>query len=338
MNAEFDQAIVDAARLARLIEVLRERGAPKPDDPIEQQRADLEDGMARMPLAPGVSCREDSINDTPVEWVEPDGASGSRTMMYLHGGGYALGSLSTIRPLATHLAHRLGARVVTVDYRLAPEHPYPAALDDCVAVYRELIGTGLTPSTLAIGGDSAGGGLAVATLVALRDLALPLPAAGICLSPWVDLTMAGSSLEINAPHDPLLQPRFLEALAAHYLAGESPETPLASPVFADLRGLPPLLIQVSGAEILLDDARSLAAVAERSGVDVTLECWADVMHVWHVFAPGLPQATRAIQRVAEWLNERWGCNEPAPLAGRPGEDYSLSRQSKNGGGSGGGSS
>ena len=305
----------DAGKLARLIEVLRERGAPHPEDPIEQQRADLEEGMARMPLAVGVTCRPDSINGTPVEWVEPEDVTGPRTLMYLHGGGYALGSLNTIRPLATHIAKATRARVVTVDYRLAPEHPYPAALEDSVGVFRALIETGVTPSTLAIGGDSAGGGLTVATLVALRDQGLPLPAAGVCISPWVDMTLTAASYETNAAHDPLIQRRFLELLAAHYLAGESPKTTLASPLFADLRGLPPLLIQVGGTEVLLDDARTVAAVAEEAGVNVTLERWADVMHVWHAFAPGLPQASQAIDRLAEWVNRRWSCNERGRTGG-----------------------
>jgi monoterpene epsilon-lactone hydrolase len=194
--------------------------------------------------------------------------------------------------------------VLSVDYRLAPEHPHPAAVEDATAAYRFLLDTGISPGNLAIGGDSAGGGLTVACLIALRDAGLPLPAAGVCISPWVDLTQSGESMDSKADEDPMVSREALQVMANAYLGGGDPKEATASPLFADLAGLPPLLIQVGTAETLLDDATRLAERAKSQGVDVTLEAWEEMIHVWHAFAVLLPEGRQAIERIGEFLSER----------------------------------
>jgi acetyl esterase/lipase len=224
-------------------------------------------------------------------------------MLYLHGGGYVIGSLTTHRGLAGRLSQAAKARVLLIDYRLAPEHPFPAAVEDATAAYRWLLAHGCTPARLAIAGDSAGGGLTVATLVALRDAGQPLPAAGVCLSPWTDLEGLGESVTSKASADPIVQKEMLLRLASCYLGDADPRTPLAAPLYADLRGLPPLLVQVGTAEILLDDALRLAERAKAAGVAVTLEAWDDMIHVWQLFAPLLPEGQQAIARIGEFVQQ-----------------------------------
>lgn len=291
-------------QLARLVEVLAEH-AFRPEDPLETRRASFEEAAGRARLPDDVTITPIDVAGRPGEALEPADAVAGRTILHLHGGGYVLGSCSTHRALGTWLARAARARVLTLDYRLAPEHPHPAALDDAVAAYRLLLEQGLDPAGIAISGDSAGGGLTVATLVALREQGVALPAAGVAISPWSDLTLLGESLETNAARDPQVQRWLLEEMAAHYLGATDPRTPSASPRFADLSGLPPLLIHAGAAEVLLDDARALADAACAAGVDVTLEAWPDMIHVWHAFAPILPEALDGLARIAEWLDERW---------------------------------
>jgi acetyl esterase/lipase len=236
--------------------------------------------------------------------LEPDD-SPEVAILHLHGGGYTIGSLATIRPLASHMARAAGAKVLTVAYRLAPEHPHPGALDDAVSAYEWLLKQGWPPERLALAGDSAGGGLAVAALVALRRRGLPQPAAGVFLSPWTDLALTGASWGTNEGKDPLVTRWLLADMAERYLAGADPRLPTASPLYADLAGLPPLLIQVGTAEVLLDDSVALARAARAAGVAVTLECWSDMIHVWQAFAPVLDEANAAITRIGAWLNDRW---------------------------------
>jgi phosphinothricin tripeptide acetyl hydrolase len=300
-----------SGKVARLGELLRSRRV-EPGMSIAAQRAKFESDVARMPINPGAAGRPVDAGGVPAEWVEPDGAGpGAPVVLYLHGGGYFMGSLNTIRPLAANLAVAARARVLTVGYRLAPEHPFPAAVDDAVAAWRWLLDGGVDPAAVAFGGDSAGGGLTVAAMLAARERGLPLPAAAVCLSPWVDLTLAGESYHRNAATDPDVLRWRLEEMARHYLAGADPRSSLASPVFADLAGLPPLLVHAGTAEVLEDDAVLLAAVARAAGVPVTLELHRDMIHVWHAYAPGLPEAMAAIERIAAWLGQRWAAGRAA---------------------------
>jgi acetyl esterase/lipase len=240
----------------------------------------------------------------PAEWVVAPGADARRVILYLHGGGYTIGSINTHRELAARLSRAAAARVLVIDYRLAPEHPHPAAVDDATAAYRWLLANGVDPARIVVAGDSAGGGLTVATLVALRDAHTPLPAAGVCLSPWVDLEGSGESMTTKAAVDPMVQRDGLLKMAAAYLAGQDARTPLAAPLYANLSGLPPLLIQVGTAETLLDDSTRLAERARKAGVNVTLDPWEDMIHVFQAFATYLPEARQAIDRIGEFVKQR----------------------------------
>jgi len=240
------------------------------------------------------------------EWVVPPGASEGRALLYLHGGGYVICSPDTHREMVAHLAKASGCRVLLLDYRLAPEFPFPAAVEDPVAAYRWLLAQDYRPKGLAVAGDSAGGGLTVAALVAFRYLGLPMPGAAVCFSPWTDLACTGETLASKASEDPIVSRPLLEQLAETYLAGADPRSPLASPLYADLRGLPPLLVQVGTAETLLDDSRRLADRCREVGVEVSLEEWEGMPHVWHFFVSFLPEAQQAIARAGQFLRQRLG--------------------------------
>jgi len=240
------------------------------------------------------------------EWVVPPGASEGKALLYLHGGGYVICSPDTHREMVAHLAKTCGCRVLLLDYRLAPEFPFPAAVEDAVAAYRWLLAQGYPARGLAVAGDSAGGGLTVAALVAFRYLGLPMPGAAACFSPWTDLACTGETLASKASEDPIVSRPLLEQLAQTYLAGADPKSPLASPLYADLRGLPPLLVQVGTAETLLDDSRRLADRCREAGVEVSLEEWEGMPHVWHFFVSFLPEAQQAIARAGEFLRQRLG--------------------------------
>jgi phenylacetate-CoA ligase len=294
-----EQAILD-----RLFEVLRDR-VPQPGDGVDEQRRQFERLSAKSALAEGVNTTSLTIGGRPAERLEPAAADSSRSILWFHGGGYVIGSLNTVRPLASRIAAATRTAVVTLDYRLAPEHPFPAAVDDAVSAYQALLAE-FEPGRLAVGGDSAGAGLAVALLLALRNHGLPMPAAGVCLSPWVDLTMTAASYESAEALDPQAARWQLTGMAKAYLGDADPQSPLASPVFEDLQGLPPLLVHAGGAERMLDDAVALAHAAEAAGVHVTFECWDRMPHVWHAFAPKLPAAVAGIDALAHWLSATWG--------------------------------
>ena len=286
----------------KLVRILWERRVAGGSHPVEALRA----GMAAVALPAGddVTATPVDAGGIPAEWVRAGDREGDGVILYLHGGGYVMGSLLTHRKLAGDLARASGARVLLLDYRLAPEHALPAGIDDGVAAYRWLLAEGVEPAKIAIGGDSAGGGLTVAVLLALRDAGIALPGAGVCISPWANLMLDAPSIETRADRDPVVNRQSLQRFRDWYVAGTDPRAALASPVFADLRGLPPLLIHVGDAEILLDDARALADRAEASGVDVTLEIWPDMVHVWHIFAGRVPEATAAVERIGAFLTER----------------------------------
>ena len=266
---------------------------------VPKERENLEK-MSRLMSrrAPGP---EATINGVPGEWQLPQTGDGGRTILYLHGGGYVLGSPLSHRDLVGAIADAAHARAFIADYRLAPEHPFPAAVEDAVAAYQGLLDSGIDPARLCIAGDSAGGGLTVAALVAIRDRKLPLPAGGICISPWADLTCSSNSMTSMAEADPMLKPDALRWMAGLYLNGQDPKAPLASPVFADLKGLPPLLIQVGTEEALYDDAITLSRVAHEAGVDATLEVWEGMMHVWHLMAKLIPEGKQAIQAIGAFV-------------------------------------
>jgi epsilon-lactone hydrolase len=266
---------------------------------IGQRRAATESLASQPP--PGTSVEPLDAGGVPAEWVVAEGIAGSRVVLYLHGGAYQIGSPATLRHMIALLSAAAQARVLSVDYRLAPEHPFPAAVDDALAAYRYLLRGGTDPAAVAIAGDSAGGGLALATVVALRDVRDPLPAAVAAMSPWTDLALTGESLRTRADVDVMIKPDDMPETVATYLAGADPRHPYASPLYADLRGLPPILIQVGDAEVILDDSTRFAAKAEAAGVDVTLEVWDQMPHVWHAFAGLLPEADQAIDRIGAWL-------------------------------------
>jgi epsilon-lactone hydrolase len=255
------------------------------------------------PAQPDVKCERLSAGGVDAEWIAAPNAAADRAVLYLHGGGYVMGSVNTHRDLIGRLSRAAQARVLALNYRLAPEHPFPAAVDDAVAGYRFLLQSGLQPARMAIAGDSAGGGLTLATLVAVRDAGLQLPAAGVCFSPWVDLEGTGESMKTRAHVDPIASADGTRMLAQAYLAGKSPRTPLAAPLYADLKGLPPLLIQVGDHETLLDDSNRVAQRAEAAKVKVKLEIWPEMIHVWQLFASFLPEGQEAIEGAGKFIRE-----------------------------------
>lgn len=278
-------------------------------NPLEEQptpaenRAAFEQALSMIPTPTDLRCEAVSANGVPAEWVSSPGADASRVIYYLHGGGYVIGSINTHREMVARIARASGAKALILDYRLAPENPFPAAVEDAVAGYRWLLAQGVDHDRIIIAGDSAGGGLTVATLLALRDAGDPLPAAAVCISPWTDLAVTGESMETKAAVDPMIQKAHAIEGARHYLSGADPRTPLASPLYADLSGLPHLFIQVGASETLLDDSTRLAERAKAAGTQATLEVWDDMIHVWHFFAFILPEGQQAIDRIGEFVRE-----------------------------------
>ena len=289
--------------LEKLTEQMRAIG-PVSSDPMSMRRM-----YSRAPAYPkpaDITWETVDAAGVPAEWVTPQDCEPDRAIVYLHGGGYATGSVESFRAVSSHLARAARSRVLAVDYRLAPEHPYPAALDDAIAAYGFVRAAGFAPRQVALVGDSSGGGLVLGTLLALRDAGEPLPRTAVCLSPWTDLTLSGASIRTNADVDPMVSASTLELMAEAYLGDLDRRTPNASPLFADLAGLPPLLVQVGSTEILLDDAERFADAATDAGVDVTLEVWDGAIHVWHSFADLLPEARDAMARIGAYLDQRFG--------------------------------
>ena len=240
------------------------------------------------------------------EWVTAEGTTDSRVVLYFHGGGYIIGSPRTHRAMLAELSKSSAARVLALDYRLAPEHTFPAPVEDSTAAYRWLLNEGYDPARIAVAGDSAGGGLTVAAMVQIRYLGLPMPAAGVCVSPWVDMEGLGDSMETRATADPMVGKESLLVSAKTYLGGADARAPLAAPIYADLRRLPPILIQVGDAEVLLDDSTRLAGIAREAGVEVQMDVWDDMIHVWHLFAPMLPEGKQAISQAGEFIKKHTG--------------------------------
>jgi epsilon-lactone hydrolase len=282
-----------------------EKAGPSPSS-LEETRAGYEERAAKAALLPGTEFEPVVAGRVPCEWVTAPGVAADRVILHLHGGGYTMGSCRTARILAPRLGAASGSRVLTVDYRLAPEHPFPAAVQDAVSAYRWLLESGYPPEKIAIAGDSAGGGLALAALVLLRDETVQLPSAGVLISPWTDVALTGDSMKGRAEADPRVTEAELRRHAELYTGNIDPEHPLVSPLHADLQGLPPLLIHVGTDEILLDDSTRLAERARDAGGDVTLKVWDGVWHVWHSFTPHLPEACEAMEDIGRFVRGRLG--------------------------------
>jgi len=273
---------------------------------IEEQRAAMTAATVGLPIPTGITVSSATVGDRPAEWLTPADQQPPGVILYLHGGGYCLGGLATHRVLAARLALASQLSVCLLDYRLAPEHPFPAAVDDAVAAFHDLLAHGIRSDRVAIAGDSAGGGLTLATLVALRDAGADLPAAGVALSPWTDLTQSADSYDRCAEVDPMIDRDRLQVMADRYLGGASPTAPLASPMHADLSGLPPLLIEVGEAECLVDDAVVFAERARAVGVDVTLNRYPNLIHVFQAFPPELiPEGDVSLRGIGAFINDRF---------------------------------
>jgi monoterpene epsilon-lactone hydrolase len=278
--------------------------ASQPSPTLEELRAAFAPAGRLHPLPDDVVVTDVNAGGVPAHWLAAPGADTGRVLLFLHDGGYELGSLRSDGELAARLGRASGMRVLFPEYRLAPEHPFPAAIDDVLTAWHWLRTEQDLPAvSMAVAGASAGGGLATALLVAVRDAGQPLPAAAVLMSPTVDLTSSGASMTERAGQDPVSTPALLRQLAAGYLAGANPKTPLASPLFASLAGLPPLLIQVGTADILLSDAERLAAAATRAGVNVTLHIGDGLPHVYPIMA-GTPEAAQATEQTGEFLRTR----------------------------------
>jgi epsilon-lactone hydrolase len=287
-----------------LDELLRHGPLDVGGDPTEQ-RAVFHEMIASVPLPDDVTTTPGVLGGVPVVTVETPGNDPSAVLLYFHGGAYALGSAADSVGLAADVARRTGARAISVDYRLAPEHPFPAGIEDALAAYRALLDEGTPSDRIGFVGESAGGGVVAATLVALKEAGLPQPSSAVVFSPWVDLTVSGDSAAGKADVDPALTPQGLRTRARDYLGAADPASPRVSPIFADLTGLPPLLIQVGSHEILLDDATRLAARAAAHDVQVQLQVWPEVPHVFQGFAAMLDEADDALRSAAAFTQAHW---------------------------------
>ena len=297
--------MANSPQLERVISLIKAR-VNTPRKTLDEDRLSYEAMVSSMPLEADIQTERVGAGGVPAEWVCAPGVQNDQVLLYVHGGGYVVGSMRTHRVMLSHISRAAGCKVLGLDYRLAPEQPFPAPVEDTLAAYRWLLANGYHPRKIALGGDSAGGGLVVAALVAMRYLGEPLPAAGVCLSPWVDMEATGASFTSNAQADPSVSRERILGIAKTYLAGKSPQAPLASPMHADLRGLPPLLVQVGSIETLLDDAKVLAERATAAGVEVTLDVWDDMPHVWQLFAPILPEGQQAIAQIGDFLRKHLG--------------------------------
>jgi len=273
---------------------------------IAQRRKDFDARSREYPVAADVTIEPVTANGVPAEWSATPDAARDGAILYLHGGGYVIGSLVSHRHMVSEIGRAARTRTLALDYRLAPEHPFPAPVEDTLAGYRFLLSQGLAPDRIALAGDSAGGGLVAASLVAIREAGLPQPACGWCISPWVDMEAIGDSMVDKAATDPGVQKEPLLELAAAYLGGADPRSPLAAPIYADLTGIAPLLIQVGSVETLLDDAVRLARVAGAANVFVDLQIWPEMIHVWHLFHPELAAGRRAIGVGGDFIRSMMG--------------------------------
>jgi monoterpene epsilon-lactone hydrolase len=284
------------------IDAVREllRSTPRPAS-FPERRERLDAIGSTSPPAADIRLEPIDANGVAAEWSLAPGSDPSKVLLFFHGGGYCSGSIVSHRGMVTEAGRAARARTLAVGYRLAPEHPFPAAIEDARTAYRFLLDQGIAPDKVAIAGDSAGGGLTLALMTRVRDAREPLPACAWLVSPWVDLQMTGVSLTEKAAVDPLISKSYLEELASAYLAGADPANPLISPLNADLAGLPPLLVQVGSAETLLDDAVRIARRAGAAEVRVNLEIWPHMIHAWHLWAAQLEAGRRAIASAGAFI-------------------------------------
>ena len=281
--------------------------APKfnPNKTIDEMRRSMESLTKLASLPSKTKVEKVSFNGISAEWICAKEANEDRAILYLHGGGYNIGSPNTHRELAAHISMTSGAKVLLPDYRLAPEQPFPSALEDATSAYRWLLDTGLTGRNISIAGDSAGGALSIATSISLRDTGEPSPASIACISPWTDLEMSGNSIKTHAKIDPLLNLQLLKIMASNYIGDNDPCSPLISPIYADLRGISPLLIHVGSNEMLLDDSTRIAKKAKSAGVDVKLKIYDQMWHVFHLNAKLMPEAKNAIEEYSFFIRKHF---------------------------------
>lgn len=279
--------------------------SPRPAS-LAERRQRLDALGARYAVPADVSVSPADAGGTPAEWTSTPQADRGRVILFLHGGGYVSGSIDSHRHMIAQAGREAGARTLALGYRLAPEHPFPAALEDAVGAYRFLLSEGFAPGNIAMAGESAGGGLAVATLVSLRQAGAPLPGCTWLSSPWVDLEMSGETMATKASIDPLIQKGYLVELAGAYLNGAEARDPLASPLYADLAGLPPMLIHTGAAETLLDDGVRLARAAGAADVRTTLQVWPEMIHAFPLFWVELAEGRRALAQVGAFVRATLG--------------------------------
>lgn len=293
------------SKLCRMLAKRMIGSAFNSDISIEEIRSTMEKAtkMAFLPAKTRVD--KVSFNTVAAEWITSANAHGDTVILYLHGGGYNTGSPNTHREFAAHLSKDSRTKVLLPDYRLAPENPFPAALEDAVTSYRYLLENGYSGNKIAIAGESAGGGLTLATCLSLRDQNLPLPVSLTCLSPWTDLEMTGDSFELLEKIDPMLNALSLHMMASNYVCDHNPRAPLISPLHADFNGFPPLLIHVGSDEMLLDDSKRVATKARQNGVDVTLKVYDQMWHFFHVFYRLMPEAKAATKEIAAFIQKHF---------------------------------
>jgi len=300
---------MSAEQKENLDAILRQGAFPAGSDVSEQRRL-LAELTSAQPLPPGVTVTPAELGGVPTAEITTAGTRPRHVVLYFHGGVYVLGDAASAAGLAAQIARRTQATAISVGYRLAPEHPYPAAIDDALAAYQALLDGGTNPAGIAFAGESAGAGLAIATMVNARDHGLPLPAAAYLMSPYADLTLAGTTMDTKSKADPLLSRENLQARVPDYTAGQDHALALISPVFADLTGLPPLIIQAGSHEVLLDDALRLAAQAAAADVAVTLDITPGVPHVFQAYTPLLDEATTALDRAGQLLSAHLAAAAP----------------------------
>ena len=290
--------------IKRISEMVRQNSKVVAKQRVEESRAGFEQFAAMFQVAKDVKIDNVDVNGVSAVWISTPEAVEENVVLYFHGGGYVFGSINTHKEFMSRISRVSNSRVLLIDYRRAPENPFPAALEDAITAYKWLIDSeGIKPENLIIGGESAGGGLTLATLLKLRDTGIPLPAAALLLSPWADLDMTGETIRTKARVDPLANPSDLFFLASLYVGEDDPKNPYISPLYGDLKGLSPMIIQVGSAEILLSDAERIAEKAKAADVEVILDIWEDMIHMFQMFALWSPEGQKATEKLGKFIQK-----------------------------------